>query len=111
MLITCGLTGLIFAFSGYILFRFPPKKRNWWYGYRTATSQKSQERWDFAQKYSGRIMVYLGLGTTGLGFLGSLFKLPLLASLSAGIAIPLAVCIYLIIATERALRRQFPEES
>lgn len=111
ILITCGLTGLLFAISGYILYRFPPKKRNWWYGYRTAASQKSQERWDFAQKYSGKLVALWGLALLAVGLLGSLFNLPVLLAILLGLFLPLAVCIHLFIATERAIKRQFSEDA
>ncbi|MDA1027671.1 MAG: SdpI family protein [Bacteroidetes bacterium] len=35
----------------------PPKKINSLYGYRTKRSMASQEAWDFAQLYSGDLMV------------------------------------------------------
>ncbi|SFR31648.1 SdpI/YhfL protein family protein [Robiginitalea myxolifaciens] len=111
ILITCGLTGLLFAISGYILYRFPPKKRNWWYGYRTAASQKSQEHWDFAQKFSGKLVALWGLVLLALGLFGSLFELPVLLAILSGLFLPLAVCIHLFVATERALREKFPEDS
>lgn len=42
---------------GGLLFFFPPKKINGIYGYKTASSMSSQEKWDFAQKYTGKIMI------------------------------------------------------
>lgn len=55
------LIGPIFILTGYILYQFPPKKINFLYGYRTSKSMKNQGQWDFAQKYSARIMMLLGL--------------------------------------------------
>ena len=37
-----GVTGLIFYVAGYIQFKYPPKKINSLYGYRTKTSMRSQ---------------------------------------------------------------------
>lgn len=37
--------------------RFPPKKINYLYGYRTPKSMRSQEAWDFANRYSANAMV------------------------------------------------------
>ncbi|MEN9638532.1 MAG: hypothetical protein RLZZ262_400 [Bacteroidota bacterium] len=48
-------------FIGWMLRRFPPNLRNQWYGYRTATSQRSEEVWDFAQGYAAMMMQRLGL--------------------------------------------------
>jgi uncharacterized membrane protein len=45
---------LFFIFS-----LFPPKKINSLYGYRTPNSMKSQENWDFANRYSNRLALVL----------------------------------------------------
>ncbi|MDA0356796.1 MAG: SdpI family protein, partial [Bacteroidetes bacterium] len=45
-------SGLIFMLAGFIMLKLPPKKINSLYGYRTRSSMKNQERWDFSQKYS-----------------------------------------------------------
>lgn len=39
---------------------FPPKNRNGCIGYRTELSRASQEAWDFAQRYSGRLWLICG---------------------------------------------------
>jgi hypothetical protein len=36
---------------GIVFWTYPPKKINEFYGYRTTRSRKSQEAWDFAQKW------------------------------------------------------------
>ena len=46
------LTGFIFYVAGLIQAKYPPKKINHFYGYRTSTSMRSQEIWDFSQQYS-----------------------------------------------------------
>lgn len=53
-ILTCGLCGLIYLLSGWILLHYPPKKINDFYGYRTSRSKISQEHWDFAQKESAK---------------------------------------------------------
>ena len=55
LILTLG--GLIFLIAGYIQHRFPPKKINHLYGYRTSASMKSQESWDFAQEYSAKKVI------------------------------------------------------
>lgn len=37
--------------------RFPPKKINHWYGYRTPRSMRSNEAWDCANTYSANAIV------------------------------------------------------
>ncbi len=54
------LTGFIFIIAALIQIKFPPKKINSLYGYRTKNSMKSQESWDFAQLYSAKLMLRFG---------------------------------------------------
>jgi uncharacterized membrane protein len=42
----------------------PPKTINWAYGYRTTWSMKSQDTWDFAHKYVGKLWIYTGIALT-----------------------------------------------
>lgn len=52
--------GLFMAIS--VIFKlYPPKKINNFYGYRTTRSVKSQQAWDFAQRYSAKKMIMAGL--------------------------------------------------
>jgi len=55
------LCGIVFMTAGFIQFKFPPKKINSIYGYRTKLSMKSQRNWDFAQRYSAKLMMISGL--------------------------------------------------
>jgi uncharacterized membrane protein len=54
---------------GLIMTKFPPKKINNWYGYRTASSMKNQQTWDEANRYSAKMMVIMGLILLIAGFL------------------------------------------
>jgi uncharacterized membrane protein len=46
-----GLCSILFLIIFFISYKFPPKKINTFYGYRTSRSMKSQERWNFAQGF------------------------------------------------------------
>ncbi|MEM7574961.1 MAG: SdpI family protein [Bacteroidota bacterium] len=61
LFITPLATGVVFALVGLYQLIWPPTKINDFYGYRTQNSRSSQERWDFAQPYSARLMIKLGL--------------------------------------------------
>jgi hypothetical protein len=63
-------TGSVFILAGLVLYKFPPKKINALYGYRTNASIKSQERWDFAQVFAGKQMMKLGALLALLSFVG-----------------------------------------
>lgn len=40
--------GIVFSLARSVQLKFPPKKINSRYGYRSVSSMKSQETWDFA---------------------------------------------------------------
>lgn len=56
-----SLCGVSFILAGFVMYFFPPKKINSLYGYRTTNSMKSQQNWDFAQKYSTKLMLLLSI--------------------------------------------------
>lgn len=51
-----------------IYFFFPPKKINYLYGYRTARSMKSDNRWEIANKLAPKMMIALSLFDAVLGY-------------------------------------------
>lgn len=52
--------GLVYVIVGIILMIFPPKNRNFFLGYRTSASLRSQAHWDFAQQYSSKMLIRVG---------------------------------------------------
>jgi uncharacterized membrane protein len=59
-ILVCVLCGLIYIITGQLVLRYPSKKINDFYGYRTARSKRSQEHWDFAQKESSKYIIQSG---------------------------------------------------
>ncbi len=55
------ITGIVFIFYGFILFRFSPDSINSIIGYRTSMSMKNKDTWDEAQKYGGKSMLVVGI--------------------------------------------------
>lgn len=104
----CGLVGFIFGLTGIILLKFPPKKINSIYGYRTKRSMSNKKTWDFAQTYSGRLMAILGFIQMLLCMLS--FVIPAESSISITIAIGsvFIVPVVLFIKTESLLKSKFP---
>lgn len=96
------LTGIIFIIAGFIMYNFPPKKINMFYGYRSISSMKSQERWDFSQKYSAKELMKFGMITLTFCFFG-LLDFP---ENFINIIVIFAVFIP-ILTTEIALRKKF----
>lgn len=46
---------------GYLMYKYPHKKINFLVGYRTFSSMKNKEMWDFAHEYCGKVWMILGL--------------------------------------------------
>ena len=45
---TIFLIPVLMILVGIIMFKYPPKKINFFVGYRTVNSMKNKERWDFS---------------------------------------------------------------
>lgn len=109
------LVGVILYLAGFIIQRFPPKKINNWYGYRTASSMKDQQSWDEANRYSARLMMRVGLISLITGIIVTTIVNYLLADkkmaegLMAGITIASAIipAVLVITSTERHLDKIF----
>lgn len=104
-------TGLVFIISGWYLKKNPPADINSLYGYRTNSSMKSQERWDFAQIYGAKQLVNTGIilclmSLASLLFL-LFFQLSMPVSLIAFVAILLLCSIVMIVKVENAIKKKF----
>lgn len=104
------LVGIIFTVSALIIYRFPPKKINYFYGYRTTSSMKNQQVWDFAQKYSSVKMLQIGLFIFAISFLNLIVDINQFQATIIGIALLILACIYMMIMTEKAIKKNFPNE-
>ena len=74
MAYTYYINTLILTVVGVVFWMYPPKKINEFYGYRTTRSRKSQEAWDFAQRYSAKLMTILGLAALIVAAAAHLFR-------------------------------------
>jgi len=101
------LCGIIFLIMAAIMHYFPPKEINHLYGYRTPASMKTQERWDFAQRFSTRQMVRGALVTIILSVLGYFIPIAVGIKISIGFVLIVLLAVYLFISTERAIKEQF----
>ncbi len=108
--ITC-LLGLIFIIAGLLLYKFPPKKINPLFGYRTRQSMGSIEKWNFAQFYSSILMMKSGLFLIGIAFLSLCITISETISVIIGIVCLLAITIYLFVKTEKKLKQKFNNDN
>ena len=103
-------TGVIFFIVAMITLIFPPKNINYLYGYRTPSSMKNQQRWDFAQRYSGIKMLQLGLILIAFSLLNFFMKLNEDLQLIMSLIAIVLVIAFLFFSTEKALKKNFPNE-
>jgi len=110
LFLTPVASGLIFIFVGLILSKFPPKKINWLYGYRTKSSMKDQKRWDFAQKYAANELIKLG----GLSMLFGMLIFLINPTIRFGTYLALGLLflgiIILVVRVEKAIAVKFGKE-
>ena len=103
------LFGGIFTLAGGIQYYYPPKKINHFYGYRTTASMRSQEAWNFAQLYSAKLMIRMGL----LLFVAGAILVWILETnpfgILLGIGIPLLFVAIFIFRIEREIAKRFPK--
>ncbi|WP_226064235.1 SdpI family protein [Kaistella polysaccharea] len=99
--------GLIFMLAGFIQFQFPPKKINSLYGYRTNSSMKNQERWDFSQKFSAKELMKLGGLLAGSSLLALITNFNDSINLIIGLFLMVAMVIILFFRVEKAVKTKF----
>lgn len=101
------LSGIIFIITGFIMLQFPPKNINMLYGYRTTRSMKNQKQWDFAQKYSAKLLLLCGLFLTFISNISLLITIHNKAKLFISLALIISSVIFLLFKTENELKKRF----
>jgi uncharacterized membrane protein len=112
---TYYINALILTVVGVVFWMYPPKKINEFYGYRTTRSRKSKEAWNFAQRYSAKLMTIFGLAALIVAAAAHLFRNSLcinsdylmLYDICITLLLPIIVAIPPIILTELELRKRF----
>ncbi|MEY4930338.1 MAG: hypothetical protein RI909_1062, partial [Bacteroidota bacterium] len=99
-----ALTGPVFMVMGVIMKKFPPKKINGFYGYRTSSSMKTQDRWDSAQNYSANEMIKLGFLLLMTSVAGLALNFDELIEIVLGLGLMIVMVVLLIVRTEIALQ-------
>lgn len=100
------LFGSVFLVVGIIMYFFPPKKINMIYGYKTERAMQSQQNWDLAQKYSSKIMMFLGGLLALFSLLLNLFYWNKTASTITSFVLIGSTIIAIFYLVERKLKKQ-----
>lgn len=99
--------GLLFLLS-IVFWKFPPKKINNLYGYRTFKATQNQDIWDFANSnFNKTLLFYSGFSFIG-GLLLAYFSVKVI-TWEPMVLVMLAVIVS-IIKTERAINDNFTDE-
>lgn len=106
LILTSG--GLIFLLVGWIQHRFPPKKINHFYGYRTSTSMQNLEVWNFAQRYSAQKMMRVGLGIAALGIVAWLLDFRSVGAIWIALCVLIVFPFVMMLKVEAVLKKRFP---
>lgn len=101
------MIGSLYVIISLITIVFPPKKINSWYGYRTPASMKSEEKWNFAQKYSSYLMLKTGFILLLISFLKTILNNNFEGVINLTILFVSVVIVFF--KTEKAIKRNFPE--
>ena len=114
MLLVILIMPLMMVGFGLLLMKNPPKTINSYYGYRTRRSVRSQETWDFAHFYFGKLWLVCGLVSIPISLIPIclvLGKSEQVISMTGLIVLGLQTLIMLvtILLTERALKNNFDE--
>jgi uncharacterized membrane protein len=99
--------GPLYMLIGSALLKFPRPDINFIIGYRTKSSMKSQERWDFAQRFSAREMINSGAFCTTSTALGLIIEAEEVVGVIIAITIVVGFALLPIARTEIALRSKF----
>ena len=106
--IVCGSILLI---AGFLLYKFPPKRINILYGYRTKSSMRNQETWDFSQRICAKVSMKAG-GLSALPSIIGLFYNPgELEGALLGLGASLVAVAYLFYKVETAISSRFKSAS
>lgn len=107
ILIHSFISGIIFIIISLFTLFYPPKKINWYYGYRTDLSMKNQESWSFAQKYSSIQLIIASSAIMVISCVGLLIQFSKIARISIGLILILSAILFMLFRTERALKAKF----
>ncbi len=102
-----ALVGLVMLIVGLIWLKYPPKEINALYGYRTKSSMKTQQRWEFAQKIGAKEMIIAGVILLIIAPLAALFNLSEAVGSMIALAVMLGIMAIMIVRVEMSIQKKF----
>lgn len=115
MTVTSMLVPGIMMSVGAWMRKHPPKQINWVMGYRSTRSMKSQESWDFANRYSGKLMFRAGWMTLVVSLVVMLLILFRSETVVSIVSVVLVFCqliplLAVLPMVEQQLKKRFDED-
>ncbi len=102
-----SISGVVFLLVSALLYYKPPKKINWYYGYRTTRSMQSQKAWDFAQRYSAKVMAFCAVVMLVIGSIIAIFSYNTIMHMYLDLGVILGAVIVMLYKTEQQLKAKF----
>lgn len=109
LFLTPFLAGSVFLVMGFFTLKFPPKKINSFYGYRTPSSMKSKDRRIFAQKIGARQMLKGGVILLLVSAPGFFYYPTQGIGNLLGLGEVIGILLAMILKVERALNSRFDD--
>lgn len=100
-----GLCGIVFLITFLIIYRFPPKNINSFYGYRTKRSMKNQQNWNIAQTFSAIQFLKSSILLLFVAIIGLFTNLDQDIDMLLASIILVAAIVYPIYKTEKTLKK------
>jgi uncharacterized membrane protein len=99
--------GFIMILAGFVMYKFPPKKINPFYGYKTPSSMESQEKWDFAQYFASKQMMKLGFLLAMCNLVSFITDFDYFTNTFIGLGLIVISVLVLLYNVEKAIKMKF----
>jgi len=103
-------SGIVFLIVGGIMYLFPPKKPNIFYGYRTTRSMNSLAAWKFSQKHAAIKTIQVSIVLLIISLAGNWYTFTEISTNIVGTCTLISAIIYLFVSTELALKIKYPNK-
>lgn len=104
------LPGALLLIIGLVFVTVPPRRINWFYGYRTPRSMRSQEAWDDSNRLAARLMVVVGVLSLNTGTTCMFFSRRLEIAAAIVAVVTGFLCVAMVLVTEIYLAKAFDQQ-
>ncbi len=109
MMLPQFVLALVFLLAGMIMAKYPPKKINPIYGYRSMASMRHREAWDYAQRLASRKFVLVGIVMFVIALAEWLLDVQAPANVLIMLGTMILSVVYVFQTVEKQLAKRFPQ--